>query len=156
MITGNHDPEAEAMTDDTTSRFTGDVPAGYHEYLGPILFESYADLVADRVAALGPRRILETAAGTGIVTSRIANRHVAWERFVATDLNAAMQKDLDEREKAGQKRGKLVTSDGLHLDLWIAATYQGTPADLTRELECTLGSRLDHGNVVVKTSPCRH
>ncbi len=32
------------------------------------------------------------------------------------DLNAAMRKELDEREKAGQKRGKLVTSDGVHMN----------------------------------------
>lgn len=32
------------------------------------------------------------------------------------ELNGAMQKDLDAREKAGQKRGKLLTSDGVHMN----------------------------------------
>lgn len=38
------------------------------------------------------------------------------KKCLLADLNAAMQKDLDEREKAGQKRGKLVTSDGVHMN----------------------------------------
>ncbi|HZE99172.1 MAG TPA: hypothetical protein VE981_19365, partial [Planctomycetota bacterium] len=32
------------------------------------------------------------------------------------DLNAAMQKDLEEREKAGQRRGRLLTADGVHMN----------------------------------------
>jgi len=32
------------------------------------------------------------------------------------ELNGAMQKELDEREKAGGKRGKLLTSDGVHMN----------------------------------------
>ncbi|MBV8881116.1 MAG: hypothetical protein JO332_14215, partial [Planctomycetaceae bacterium] len=38
------------------------------------------------------------------------------KKCLLADLNAAMQKDLDEREKKGQKRGKLVTSDGVHMN----------------------------------------
>jgi lysophospholipase L1-like esterase len=38
------------------------------------------------------------------------------KKCLFADLNAAMQKDLDAREKAGQKRGKLVTSDGVHMN----------------------------------------
>jgi hypothetical protein len=38
------------------------------------------------------------------------------KKCLLADLNAAMQKDLDAREKAGQKRGKLVTSDGVHMN----------------------------------------
>ncbi|HVR85575.1 MAG TPA: GDSL-type esterase/lipase family protein, partial [Planctomycetota bacterium] len=32
------------------------------------------------------------------------------------ELNGAMQKEIDEREKAGGKRGKLLTSDGVHMN----------------------------------------
>jgi lysophospholipase L1-like esterase len=38
------------------------------------------------------------------------------KKCLLADLNVAMQKDLDAREKAGQKRGKLVTSDGVHMN----------------------------------------
>jgi lysophospholipase L1-like esterase len=32
------------------------------------------------------------------------------------ELNGAMQKELDAREKAGQKRGRLLTGDGVHMN----------------------------------------
>ena len=69
--------------------FSGSIPNLYHEHLGPLLFLPYAEAMADKVAALGPRRILETAAGTGIVTERLSERLPAAE-IVATDLNQAM------------------------------------------------------------------
>ena len=37
------------------------------------------------------------------------------KKCLLADLNAAMQKDLDELEKAGKKRGNLLTSDGVHM-----------------------------------------
>jgi ubiquinone/menaquinone biosynthesis C-methylase UbiE len=53
------------------------------------LFEPYAKLVAERCAILQPDRILETAAGTGIVTRAV---HLATPQaeVVATDINPAM------------------------------------------------------------------
>src|SRR5262249_40742336 len=47
--------------------FTGNIPEHYDQGLGPILFVEYADDIARRVAAYAPKRVLETAAGTGIV-----------------------------------------------------------------------------------------
>lgn len=57
--------------------------------MGPLLFEPYAKLVAERCAVLKPDRILETAAGTGIVTRAV---HGAAPRaeIVATDINPTM------------------------------------------------------------------
>jgi ubiquinone/menaquinone biosynthesis C-methylase UbiE len=69
--------------------FSGSIPALYHEHLGPLLFEPYAEDLAERLAALAPGRILETAAGTGIVTEAIARR-LPEADLVATDLNQAM------------------------------------------------------------------
>ena len=69
--------------------FTGSVPALYHRCLGPLLFVPYAEEVARRVAELRPARILETAAGTGIVTEAIAAALPDAE-IEATDLNQAM------------------------------------------------------------------
>jgi ubiquinone/menaquinone biosynthesis C-methylase UbiE len=57
--------------------------------MGPLLFEPYAKLVAERCAALEPDRILETAAGTGIVT-RAVHRAVPRGEILATDINPAM------------------------------------------------------------------
>ena len=57
--------------------------------MGPLLFEPYAKLLAERSVLLQPDRILETAAGTGIVT-RAVHRAAPWAEIVATDINPAM------------------------------------------------------------------
>jgi SAM-dependent methyltransferase len=71
------------------SAFTGSIPALYDRCLGPMLFEPYAQDLAARAAALAPGRILETAAGTGIVTAALAAA-IPDAEIVATDLNQAM------------------------------------------------------------------
>ena len=70
-------------------RFTGSVPLNYDRYLVPLLFKPYADELAARAARLQPRRVLETAAGTGVVTEALA-RALPEAEIVATDLNQAM------------------------------------------------------------------
>jgi ubiquinone/menaquinone biosynthesis C-methylase UbiE len=57
--------------------------------MGPLLFEPYAKVLAERSALLQPDRILETAADTGIVT-RALHRAAPQAQIVATDLNQAM------------------------------------------------------------------
>lgn len=69
--------------------FAGSIPALYDLCLGPLLFAPYARDLAARAAALGPPRILETAAGTGIVTKALADA-LPQADIVATDLNQAM------------------------------------------------------------------
>ena len=69
--------------------FSGSIPALYDRCLGPLLFEPYARDLAERIAPIAPRRILETAAGTGIVTAALV-RAVPDAEIVATDLNQAM------------------------------------------------------------------
>jgi ubiquinone/menaquinone biosynthesis C-methylase UbiE len=69
--------------------FAGSIPETYHNCLGPFLFEPYAEDLAARAALLRPKRILETAAGTGIVTAALAARLPEAE-IVATDLNPDM------------------------------------------------------------------
>ena len=69
--------------------FAGSIPSLYDRYLGPLLFEPYARAVAERAAKLDPRRVLETAAGTGIVTEAL-HRALLEAKIIATDLNPAM------------------------------------------------------------------
>jgi hypothetical protein len=57
--------------------FTGSIPALYDRYLGPLLFAPYAADLAQRVARAGAGRVLETAAGTGIVERLFGQRLVA-------------------------------------------------------------------------------
>ena len=73
----------------TDAAFAGSIPALYDRCLGPLLFEPYARDMAARAAALRPARILETAAGTGIVTEAL-QRALPEADIVATDLNQDM------------------------------------------------------------------
>ena len=70
-------------------RFSGSVPANYERYMVPLLFRPYAELLAERALQFAPERILETAAGTGVVTAALAGALPEAE-IVATDLNQAM------------------------------------------------------------------
>jgi ubiquinone/menaquinone biosynthesis C-methylase UbiE len=69
--------------------FAGSIPEYYDRCLGPFLFEPYAEDLAARATALAPGRILEAAAGTGIVTAALA-RALPEAEIVATDLNPDM------------------------------------------------------------------
>ena len=70
--------------------FSGSIPEFYERYLVPLIFEPYARDLAARVAAAKPQRILEIAAGTGVVTRAVASKLSATAHIVATDLNAPM------------------------------------------------------------------
>jgi SAM-dependent methyltransferase len=78
------------MLRDDPTRFVGSIPDYYDRGLGPVIFAEPADVAARRVASLEPRRVLETAAGTGIVTRRMRDVLPAAADIVATDLNADM------------------------------------------------------------------
>jgi SAM-dependent methyltransferase len=84
---------------ESDTAFTGSIPELYDRYLRPILFEPYAEDLARRAAALKPRRILEVAAGTGVVTEAV-RKAVPEAAIVATDLNQAML-DVAERRLGG-------------------------------------------------------
>ena len=74
---------------DTDKVFSGSIPILYDRYLGPFMFQPYALDMAERLARLGARDILETAAGTGIVTRAVAAR-LPDAAITATDLNPPM------------------------------------------------------------------
>jgi ubiquinone/menaquinone biosynthesis C-methylase UbiE len=74
----------------TDQLFAGSIPEIYDRFLVPLIFESYALDLARRLAKTDPRDILETAAGTGVLTRAIASRLPAHTRIVATDLNEPM------------------------------------------------------------------
>ncbi|QBE65431.1 class I SAM-dependent methyltransferase [Pseudoduganella lutea] len=73
----------------TDAQFAGLLPQHYERHLVPLLFEPYArDLVA-RAVDLAPGRLLEIAAGTGIVTRHLVMA-LPSAHIVATDLNPGM------------------------------------------------------------------
>ena len=70
--------------------FAGSVPEMYDRLMVPLIFEPYARDIVERVVRVRPRQVLETAAGTGVVTRLLASRLPADARIVATDLNPPM------------------------------------------------------------------
>ena len=70
--------------------FAGSIPVLYDKYLSPLIFEPYADDMARRLSGLKEGSVLEIAAGTGIVTSRLIKTLPPAVNLVATDLNQGM------------------------------------------------------------------
>jgi SAM-dependent methyltransferase len=81
--------------------FAGSIPELYDTYLVPLIFESYATDLARRLVARRPGRVLEIAAGTGVVTRALAAALPSGVEIVATDLNQPM---LDRASAVGTCR----------------------------------------------------
>ena len=70
--------------------FIGSIPEVYDTYLVPLIFETYAQDLAKRVAALDPTSVLETAAGSGVVTRALVPALSDEAQYTVTDLNQPM------------------------------------------------------------------
>lgn len=81
---------------DTDKIFSGSIPRLYETHLVPLIFEPYAADLKQRTGSLPVSRILEVAAGTGVVTRALAT--LPNVSIVATDLNQAM---LDQAAATG-------------------------------------------------------
>jgi predicted O-methyltransferase YrrM len=68
-------------------KFTGSFAEVYDRHLVPMDFAPHGRRLAERVAALAPRRVLETGAGTGVVTRELARILPSAVTITATDLN---------------------------------------------------------------------
>jgi len=85
----------------TDKVFAGSIPTCYETYLVPLLFEPYAADLVNRLASRSLSRVLEVAAGTGVVTRALASVLPERVSIVATDLNPPM---LDQASALGTKR----------------------------------------------------
>jgi ubiquinone/menaquinone biosynthesis C-methylase UbiE len=81
--------------------FTGSIAEVYDEYMVPLLFEPYAADLTARVVLRRPKRLLELAAGTGVVTRHLCAALPPEASIVATDLNPSM---LARATKVGTSR----------------------------------------------------
>lgn len=70
--------------------FAGSVPANYDKYLGPLLFETYALDLVERLQARHLKNVLEIACGTGRLTRHLLSLLPSDGSLVATDLNPDM------------------------------------------------------------------
>ena len=96
----------------TDTIFAGSIPAIYDRYMVPLVFAPYARLVAERAAAFAPSKILETAAGTGVVTEQL-HRALPAAEIVATDLNQPMLDQAARRVSAAKVRFQAVDAQAL-------------------------------------------
>ncbi len=94
------------MVATTDKLFAGSIPEIYDGFLVPLIFEPYAADLAQRIAALKPRTVLETAAGTGVLTRALASRLEPSTRIVATDLNQPMLDHAARRQSQGTPEWK--------------------------------------------------
>ena len=83
--------------------FVGSIPDLYDRGLGPMIFADYATDLAQRVAVCRPARVLETAAGTGIVTRRLRDLLPAGVQLTATDLSPEMLEFARAKFAAGEQ-----------------------------------------------------
>jgi SAM-dependent methyltransferase len=83
------------------AKFTGSIAALYDTYLVPLIFEPYATDLVRRLGVRPVSRVLEIAAGTGVVTRAMAAGLPGSVSIVATDLNQAM---LDRASEVGTAR----------------------------------------------------
>jgi len=103
---GHHPPMS------TDSQWVASMPEMYDSCLGPALFAPFAAKLAATARALSPGRVLELAAGTGILTAELA-RALPTAQITATDLSPAMV-----AWAAGRVTGpRWLQADAQHLDL---------------------------------------
>ena len=87
----------------TDKVFAGSVPEMYERLMVPLIFEPYALDLARRLAKTSPRAVLETAAGTGVVTRALASALPPQTRLVITDLNQPMLDHAKSRQPADDR-----------------------------------------------------
>jgi ubiquinone/menaquinone biosynthesis C-methylase UbiE len=99
---------------ETDKVFAGSIPENYDRHMVPLIFESYARDIAQRVATLAPTAVLETAAGSGVVTRAVAPMLSADASYVVTDLNQPML-DYAKAKQGADSRIRWQTADALAL-----------------------------------------
>jgi ubiquinone/menaquinone biosynthesis C-methylase UbiE len=92
------------MPNTTDAHFAGSIPELYARHLVPLLFEPYAQDLAERLSDLTSGVVVEVAAGTGVVTRALAQALPPSVRIIATDLNEDML-----RVASGHAAGARVT-----------------------------------------------
>jgi SAM-dependent methyltransferase len=98
---------------DMNRSFSGSMPEFYDHYLVPMIFEPFAQRLAERLRPMTSGQVLEVAAGTGVVTRALVRTLPASVGITATDLNPAM---LDRaRSYAGMERVRWQEADALAL-----------------------------------------
>jgi ubiquinone/menaquinone biosynthesis C-methylase UbiE len=109
--------------------FTGSIADIYDSHLVPLIFEEFADDMATRIARDRPAHVLETAAGSGVVTRALATVLDKSSLYTVTDLNKPMLDRAASRQPA---------NDNIH---WQAADALDLPfrASMFNAVCCQFG-----------------
>lgn len=99
----------------TDAVFAGSIPGIYDRLMVPMLFEPFAADVASRASRWRPSDILETAAGTGVVT-RALHQALPEASIMASDLNPDMLEQAAQRLRSERVRFKAADAQNLPLD----------------------------------------
>ena len=105
---------------ETDKVFAGSVPENYDRYMVPLIFEPFAADLARRATSFSPIAVLETAAGTGVVTRELAPKLSPGASYVVTDLNQPMLDHAASRQ-GPDSRIKWRQADALALPFESAA-----------------------------------
>jgi ubiquinone/menaquinone biosynthesis C-methylase UbiE len=100
--------------------FVGSIPENYDRHMVPLIFEPFAADLAQRAASLSPGAVLETAAGSGVVTRALAPRLPLGASYIVTDLNQPML-DYAASRQAPDSRIKWRQANALALPFEDAA-----------------------------------
>jgi ubiquinone/menaquinone biosynthesis C-methylase UbiE len=103
------------MANEKDKVFAGSIPDIYDQFLVPLIFEPYAYDLSQRLALFNPKRVLETAAGTGVLTRAVADR-LPEAHIVATDLNQPMLDRAATRVQRGGLEWRLADALALPFD----------------------------------------
>ncbi|MDU9003996.1 class I SAM-dependent methyltransferase [Sedimentitalea todarodis] len=90
---------------DNDKAFIGSIPDIYDAYLVPLIFEAAASDLARRVATGPCAAVLETAAGSGVVTRALAPLLAADAQYAVSDLNPPMLARAQARQPDDPRLG---------------------------------------------------
>jgi len=82
--------------------YSGSTAVNYDEGLGPNLYEDYARQLAQRAAAIQPTRVLEIAAGTGILSRKLRDVLPVDVELVITDIDHSMLSRARKKFRNGE------------------------------------------------------
>ena len=94
--------------------FAGEMPEIYDAFLVPLIFQCYAEEIARRAVEGNAESVLETAAGTGVVTRALAPLLNSDARYVVSDLNSPMLRRASSKQPP-DKRISWQQADALDL-----------------------------------------
>lgn len=94
--------------------FTGDIPTHYDTGLGPNLFDGFGDRLVSNACQHPAQKVIELAAGTGIVSRKLRDSLPGDSHLLVTDLNTPML-DVARRKFAADEAVDFMVANAMDL-----------------------------------------